>query len=155
MDCSKTNKRKILEQLEDDIHKSWLKDMDRVDEMNELINILNEILNLDNIEAYFQNDSDFDYFIKKFSKEVINNILRQHFVYGKNGDDVALQLLTVYLKIFIKFIDKSQYLPLWDSVKDIFDSSKAFYKAMMYGNMRIDPEIRNKKQMTNDHDNVY
>jgi hypothetical protein len=150
----KTNLRKKIEQIEDDIHKSWLKDQDRVKEMLELVSILEQILNSDTIELFFENESDYDYFIKKFSKEVINNILRQHFVFGENGDDVALQVIELYLKIFLKFMDKTQYIPLWDSIKEIFDSSKAYYKAMMYGNIRIDVEQRNKKQMSNDYYNV-
>jgi ubiquitin carboxyl-terminal hydrolase 34 len=151
MENEKTLIRKTLEQLEDDIHKSWLKDLDKVKEFKTLTNILEEILNSNSIEEYFKNEqTDIDYFIKKFSKETINNILRQHFVYGENGDDVALNVLLIYLKIFLKFLDKAQYIPLWESIKEIFDPSKAFYKATMYGNMRIDPDIRNKKQMSND-----
>lgn len=150
----KTNLRKSLEQLEDDIHKSWLKDQDKVKEMHEIIEILEKILNGDTIEAFFEDESDYNYFTKKFSKEVINNILRQHFIFGPNGDDVALQIIVLYLKIFLKFMDKVQYVQLWESIKNIFDCSNAYYKAMMYGNMRIEAEQRNKKQMSNDHFNV-
>jgi hypothetical protein len=155
MENQKSIIRKTLEQLEDEIHKSWLKDLDKVKEFNELLYILQGILDSESIEAYFQNDqSDVDYFIKKFSKETINNILRQHFVFGENGDDVALSVLTTYLQIFLKFIDKPNYGPLWDSIKEIFDSSKSFYKAMMYGNIRIDQERRSKKQMSGEYYNV-
>lgn len=155
MENTKTILRKTLEQLEDDIHKSWLKDLDKVKELYELNNILQQILDSESIEAFFGNDlSDTEYFLKKFSKETINNILRQHFVYGESGDDVALNTLTLYLKIFIKFMERPLYVPLWESIKEIFDPTKSYYKAMMYGNMRIDTERRNKKQLSADSYNV-
>jgi hypothetical protein len=155
MEKVKSELRQKLEQLEDDIHKSWLKDLDKVKELKELIEILEQILEKDSIEASFENDAEtFEYFIKKFSKETISNILRQHFIYGENGDDVALEVLVLYLKIFLKFLEKPQYIPLWDSVKEIFDTNKSYYKAMMYGTARIDLERKNKKQMSGEYYNV-
>ena len=147
----KTKLRKKLEELEDDIHKSWLKDLDKVKEISEITEILNQILNMDSIEKFFENDNDFDYFLKKFSHEVINNILRQYNVYGNNGDDVAFNLLLCYVKIFLKFFEKPAYLPLWESVKEIFDPMKSFYKTMQYSNNRT---INDKKLITADKFNV-
>ena len=150
MNTDKTNIRKKLEELEDDIHKSWLKDLDKVKEITELTEILKQILEKDTIEGFFENDSDFDYFIKKFSHEVTNNILRQYNVYGSNGDDVAFEMLLSYLRIFLKFFDKPNYLPLWESVKEIFDPFKSFYKSVQYSNRTINE----KKQITADKYNV-
>src|SRR4051812_24773983 len=95
--------RKKLEQLEDDIHKSWLKDLDKTKEMMELTELLNSFLNLSSLEQALTNSEDLDYFLKKFTKEVITNILRQTFVYGENGDDVALGVLSSFLKLFLHF----------------------------------------------------
>ena len=77
---------------------------------------------------FFTNQSDFEYFIKKFSQVVINNILRQHIIFGKNGDDVAFFVLIKYLKLFNKFLHNPNYFPLWDLIKEIFDSTKSYYK---------------------------
>jgi hypothetical protein len=151
MNTEKTSLRKKLEELEDDVHKSWLKDLDKVKEIGELTEILRQILDRDTIESYFENDSDFDYFIKKFSHEVISNILRQYNVYGVNGDDVAFQMLLTYVRIFLKFFEKPAYLPLWESVKEIFDPMKSFYKSVQYANNR---NLNEKKLITADKYNV-
>lgn len=151
MNTEKTSLRKRLEELEDDIHKSWLKDLDKVKEMAELTDILKQILTKDSIESYFENESDFDYFIKKFSHEVISNILRQYNVIGANGDDVAFELLLAYVNIFLKFLDKPAYSPLWDSVKEIFDPMKSFYKCLQYSSNKTTNE---KKLINADKFNV-
>jgi hypothetical protein len=156
MENNKTNIRKVLETIEHEIHFSWLRDLDKTNELQELIKILEEILNCSSIEEYFEkNESDFDYFIKKFSKECINNILRQHYVYGENGDEIASNVLLIYLKLFLKFYHFNNYIPLWDSVKEIFDSSKPYYKGMGF-NMasKIDQDKRLKKQMSAEYFNV-
>lgn len=151
MNTEKTNLRKKLEELEDDIHKSWLKDLDKVKEINEITEILKQILDKDSIESYFENESDFDYFIKKFSHEVIHNILRQFNVIGANGDDFAFELLLNYVKIFLKFLEKPAYIPLWESVKEIFDPLKSYYRSAQYSNNR---NINEKKQINADKYNV-
>ena len=151
MNTEKTNLRKKLEELEDDIHKSWLKDLDKVKEITEISEILKQILEKDSIESYFENESDFDYFIKKFSHEVIHNILRQFNVIGANGDDVAFELLLNYVKIFLKFLEKPAYIPLWESVKEIFDPLKSYYRSAQYSNNR---SLNEKKQINADKYNV-
>lgn len=134
----KTEIRKTLEQLEDDVHKSWLRDLDKVKEFNDLYGILQNILNSNSIEEYFQNNaSDVNYFLNKFSTEVVNNILRQPFVYGTNGDDVAFNILCMYLRIFLKFMNIVEYAHLWEAIKDIFDCSKSYYKGTSYSSNRI------------------
>ena len=151
MNIEKTSLRKKLEELEDDIHKSWLKDLDKVKEISEIIEILKEILNKETIESYFENETDFDYFLKKFSHEVIQNILRQYNVYGTNGDDIAFELLLSFVRIFLKFFEKPAYLPLWESVKEIFDPMKSFYKSVQYSNNR---NLNERKQISADKFNV-
>ena len=134
----KTQIRKTLEELEDDVHKSWLRDLDKVKEFHSLYSILDEILKKDTIEEYFQNNaSDVQYFLNKFTTETVSNILRQPFVYGPNGDDVAFSVLQQYLRIFLKFMNNPNYAHLWDSIKDIFDSAKSYYKGTSYTNTRI------------------
>ncbi len=159
--CISENKkskiRLLLESLETDIHIGWLRDMEKVNELLELNKILIDILNSDSIEIFFNNnESDFEYFIKKFSKETLNNILRQNFIIGDDGDDLGLEILGNYLKIFIKFMNKTKYLPLWESIKDIFDYNKSFYKGTGYNGIlsKIDIDRRKRKLLTSDEFNV-
>jgi len=141
---SKSEIRKKLEDLEDHIHKSWLKDLDKVKEFMELDIILEELLTKDSIEEFFANiQSDVDYFIKKFSQVVISNILRQHIIYGKGGDDVAFGVLVKYLWLFNKFMHVPNYYPLWEFVKEIFDYSKSYYK----GSISSSSKVNNEKKM--------
>ncbi len=138
--------RKVLEDLESDIHISWLRDQDKVKEFNSLYVILDDILSKDSIETYFENNaSDVNYFLNKFSNEIILNILRQPYVYGVNGDDVALNILCQYLRIFLKFMNNPNYSPLWNSIMEMFDYSKTFFKGLSYGSIRI---LNEKKLMT-------
>ena len=143
---TKTEIRKTLELLEDDIHKSWLRDLDKVQELEKLSQILETINSSPTIEEFFNcNQSDFSYFTGKFSQETINNILKQQWVYGPNGDDVALGILLSYLKLFLKFwdkTDKTQYSNLWEAVKDIFDYNKSYYKGSSYNT-----KVQNDKKL--------
>lgn len=154
----KSEIRMVLENIESEIYKSWLRDLDKTSELRELNeNILKKILLCESIEDYFENNqSDFDYFIKKFSKDTINNILRQQYIFGDQGDMLALTVLISYLKILTKFMNKNQYFPLWDSIKDIFDYNKPFYKGTGYVAVsnKVDPVARSKKLMSPDEYNV-
>lgn len=156
MENTKSQIRKTLETLEHEVHLSWLRDLDKSTELLELEKILEDILNSNSIEEFFEkNESDFDYFIKKFSKECINNILRQHYVYGENGDEIASNILLLYLKMFLKFINYNNYLPLWESIKEIFDPTKPYYKGVGYNSVaRIDQDKKFKKQMSAEYFNV-
>lgn len=160
---TKSTLRKKLEELEDEIHKGWLKDQDKVKELNDLADILEQILAKDNIEDFFEFTTDMDYFMRRFSHETLNNILRQHLIYGDNGDEVALNVLFLYLKIFYKFMERPQYIPLWENVREIFDYNKSYYKGTLYGSNRLCNEKKlisaekfnetmliRKEQVTND-----
>ena len=101
----KTEIRYKLEMLEEAIKNSWLRDLDKTKEMNELIHIQELMLTSPSIASFFENNqSDFEYFSTKFSHEVINNIKLQPAVYGENGDDIALNILNNYLGFVVKFI---------------------------------------------------
>jgi len=134
---------KKMESLQESIYISWLKDLDKVNEIIECHNLLSDIINkcekIEDIENYFNNNQDdFDYFINTFTKQVIQNILRQNIVYGENGEDKAFDVLIDYLKIFLKFIlnhnDKNniKLFPLIEYIKEIFDDSKSYYKPYPY-----------------------
>ena len=156
MENNKTKIRKTLESIETEVHLSWLRDLDKTTELLELKEILTAVLSHNSIEEYFQNDeSDTEYFIRKFSKETICNILRQHYIYGENGDEIALEILLLYLKIFLKFMYENNYMVLWDSVKEMFDPSKPYFRGMGFNTMtKIDANKRFKKQMSAEFFNV-
>ena len=145
----------LLEKIQNEIYLSWLKDLDKTAEFKALISILEGILESESIEAYFKMDlNNINFFLNKFSKEVINNILRQSITPGENGDDLALEVLVDYVKIFLKFLTSKfavNYLPLFENLKDIFDSSRSFYKC---NNTYSMSEIRQKKCMTPEFFNV-
>ena len=88
-----------LHHLASEIKISWIRDTDKTDAMKKLTKILTDILNkYETLEdAFNQDEKLLQYFMTEFIEEVINNILQQTFVYGKNGDDIALELLyTIY-----------------------------------------------------------
>lgn len=144
-----SEKKKELRILEEQVKQSWLNDADKVVEFNELISILEKILEKNTIEEYFDgNESDIQYFITKFSASVISNILKQYSVYGRNGDDVAYQVLLQYLKLFDKFLHNPKYLPLFSSIKEIFEWNKNFYRGYALAT------VKSKKNLSADEYNV-
>ena len=52
-----------MERLSEAVYKSWIRDMDKVEEMKEVHEFLTEILSKDTIEDYFQSSNDFNFFI--------------------------------------------------------------------------------------------
>ena len=155
----KTDIRKKLEELADDINKSWLHDLDKAKEYMDFRDLLLKVLESEKLEHFFNdNQSDFEYFCGKFSHDAIANILKQHFIFGLNGDETAFEILTAYIQIYLKFLFSSElpqpYYTLFDSIKEIFDSNKSFYKATYSPNQKgvnkIDPDIKAKKQMSSE-----
>ncbi|MCQ2815956.1 MAG: hypothetical protein MJ252_01700 [archaeon] len=116
-----------LDSLKHEIHISWLKDTAKVEEMQRVHEILREIFSLDKMEDYFKNPETFQYFMKDFTGDVLNNILAQATVYGENGEISAFQILKDYMDLFIKFHNNPSYSILWMKVKEIFSANKPFY----------------------------
>ena len=156
----KTLIRDTLEQIENAIHLAWLKDLDKTNDLIVLIKILKKILEFNTIEEFFDNKhSDFEYFIRKFSNEVLNNLLRNEAIQGDKGDQYALENFICYQNIFLKFfgVGKQEYTPLIESIKEIFDPRKSFYKSNNITNLnpKISTEQFNKKRISGDYYNVY
>ena len=125
----KTMMRYKLEMLEEAIKSSWLRDLDKTKEMNELIQIQEMMLKSPSIASFFENNqSDFEYFSTKFTHEVINNITLQPAVFGENGDDIALNILNNYLLLWLKFHKDSTCIPLWDEVREILKPNHQYFK---------------------------
>ena len=119
-----------LESLSCDVKNSWIHDCDETNSMKEIIEIINGIMIMDSIEDYFLNDkNDLNFFMGEFSKVVISNILSQPVIYGEDGDQIGLNLLFHYIKLFMKFHNKKEYSLLFENVRKIFvdNISKYFF----------------------------
>ena len=109
-----------LQAFSEDIRISWVSDMDRTETMENLIVILEQIISKSSLEEYFGNDQKTQkFFTTDFIHSVITNILKQPYVYGKNGDDIALNLLFHIYKLFYKFYNQN-YPELFESIRSIF-----------------------------------
>lgn len=160
----KSEKLLNLERLENSVYISWIRDEDKVAELEEIIHILKEMLQLDSIESYFRstNPEDlkenfdkaaYNHFITKFSESVILNLSRQYYVYGTNGDDVCLEIFVLFTKLFLKHMDNPELMCLFSNIKEIFDSNKPYYKGGYHiGGVgsNVVKTINHKKQMTSE-----
>lgn len=144
MSENKVNKTIILDKLEklnSAILESYLRDNDKTIEILEIQKIISEIIQSNSLECYFnKNTGDLEYFTRKFIKDTIQNILRQPVIYGKNGDEIAIDLLVSYLMLMTKICDYNinnnsnvvYYNYLVDNIKEILDSSKSFFRESNY-----------------------
>ena len=116
-----------LHHLASEIKISWIRDTDKTDAMKKLTKILTDILNkYETLEdAFNQDEKLLQYFMTEFIEEVINNILQQTFVYGKNGDDIALELLYTIYKFILKYHQNTKYSPLFERIREIVNTSKS------------------------------
>ena len=144
---NKTNLRIKLEHLENQIHISWIRDLDKTKELKEINLILESLYKTNNFEEFFNNVTpDIVYFFQKFSKEVVNNILRQPIIYGEKGDDIAIQVLTSFMKLFSSLVNKSYCAAsIYETMKDILDHNKSFYKGTISTSQKSSNE---KKQLS-------
>ena len=119
--------RKLLS-LAIDIRNSYQHDCDETDSIKEIIEIIKSILIMASLEEYFSNNqTDLNYFMGEFSKEVIEYTLRQDKVYGDNGHELALDLLFHFIKLFFKFHKIKEYSNLFENIRKIFDLSSSYF----------------------------
>ena len=124
----KPETQRKLESLAQNIKKSWHQDCDETDSMKEIIEIIDGMLIMTSLEEYFSNNqSILDYFMGDFSEEVIENILRQPVVFGDKGDEIAMELLFHFVKLFMKFHKNKEYSPLFEKIRKIFSKEKSSY----------------------------
>ena len=146
---NKSDTYKLLESLCQDVQLSWQKDIDETSSMKKIIEIIDGILLMTSLEEYFSNNkTDLDYFMGEFSKEVINHILYQEVVYGENGDDIALDLIFHFIKLFMHFHKHKEYAPLFEKIRKIF--SKEFSN-----NYFVTPKKNYKKEINPIKGNTY
>ena len=139
-----------LEQLSRDVRNSWSNDCDETDSMKEIIEMINGMLVMTSLEDYFLNDKvDLEYFMGEFSKEVLTNILLQPIIFGENGDQIGLDLLYHYIKLFMKFHKKKEYSNLFENIRKIFSkpNSNQFFNPKAHS---FKKEINKKKKFNYD-----
>ena len=120
----KTIKFDRLLQLSDDLENSWKKDRDETKSMEEAISILKEVNTKSSIEEYFQNiEKDYSYFNESFIPNIIKYISHQSYVYGKNGDDLALELLFQVYKLF-EIFHKKNYPSIFKGIRLMFKNNE-------------------------------
>ena len=139
----KSHLRQTLETIEYAIKESWHNDIDATAQLTELISIQTNILSSTSFQSYFPSENDFQYFITRFTEETITNILREHPVPGKDGDDIALTVLTNYILFYTKFYNDQQLILLWSKVKFIFNQSANYFSqgnGHQYGNLIHNPK---------------
>ena len=119
-----------LESLSLNVRKSWVEDSDQTDSMKEIIEIIDGMLIMTSLEDYFLNNkTDLDYFMGEFSKEVLTYTLNQPVIFGENGDEIGMDLIYHFVKLFMKFHQNKEYAPLFEKIRKIFskDNSNSFF----------------------------
>ena len=130
-----------MQNLGDQIKKSWMQDTDKTSEMKILISFLEDISKYPKLENYFENKSELDYFCNSFTQDVIKNILIQPVVYGENGDEIALKLLINFILIFIKNIENNYFndsvINYYKQILKIFKNDNNYYNSSNKNNCKI------------------
>ena len=137
-----------LQSLCQDIKHSWFQDRDETASMKEIIEIIDGMLIMTSLEDYFSdNKKDLDYFIGDFTKDVISYILIQPVIFGDNGDEIALDLIYHFIKLFMHFHKNKDYAPLFEKIRNIFSNkySISFFNPNSRSNKK---EINPKKEYT-------
>ena len=115
-----------LLELSVDLENSWKKDKDETKSIEEVISILKEINTKSSIEEYFQNiEKDYSFFQETFIQNIIKYISHQSYVYGKNGDDLALELLFQVYKLF-EIFHKKNYPSIFSRIRLMFKNNENF-----------------------------
>ena len=149
---NKSDNYRNMESLSADIRKSWQADCDGTNSMKEISQIINGILVMSSIEEYFSNNKeDLEFFMGEFSDNVIELILMQPVIYGDNGDDIALDLLFNYVKLFMRFHKNKDYSTLFENIRKIFSLQNHYYiKQNSHYKKDINPKKGNTYEQFNE-----
>ena len=121
-----------LQSIANEIKTSWLRDCDRTEYMISLTKIIKEMLTKETLEEYFSNNEEvLNYFMGDCMQEVIQYILIQPIIFGDNGDEIGLELLTNINKLFLKFHKNKKYAPLFEKIRTIFNdrTTRSFFSS--------------------------
>ena len=137
-----------LKIIHNDILESYQSDIDKIESFKDLIQILEELIKIEKVENFFDgNTKIIDYFFQKFIPETLNNILRQNYIPGENGDDIGLNILTLYIKLLITILKQDEAKFLCKIIDRIFYSEFNFYKGETFHYNNIPKEVKKKKLM--------
>ena len=109
---------KTLKNLCDELNQINYKD--KTDEMEKIIAILKDIVSKDSLEEFFENENEITFFSNKFIPSILENIGNQSYVHGKNGDDIALDLLFEIYRLFSRFHHNKKYSKIFESIRNQF-----------------------------------
>ena len=142
---NKSENYQKLQSLCNDIKRSWINDCDETESMKEIIELIKGMLIMSSLEEYFSNNkNDLDYFMGEFTKEVIFNILTQPVIFGDNGDQIGLDLIFHFIKLFMHFHKNKEYAPLFEKIRKIF--SKDYSTSLFNPNSKSSKKENNPKK---------
>ena len=126
-ESDKIENYKTLEILCEEIKQSWIEIKDKTNIMEKIINILKDINSKKSLEEYFDNnEKDLQYFLDTFIQTVMLSILNQPYVQGKNGDDIALELLFQIYLLFSNFHHNKKYYQILQCIRKLFENNSNF-----------------------------
>ena len=103
------NTLQLLQKIQNDILDSFQSGTDELESYKQLISILEELIKLEKVEKFFNGNREIiDYFFQKFNYDIINNILHINYIPGENGDEIALQILILYCKLFVTILKEEE-----------------------------------------------
>ena len=118
-----------LQAIVQDFKNGNLNSDDKTISMRDAISMFESINESDkSLEEFFNNsEKELDYFMKDFLDEIINRILSQQYIFGDDGDEIALELLYQIYKLFEKFHYNSNYFQLFQKIQKLFNRENNFY----------------------------
>ena len=130
-----------LQAIVQDLKNGNLNNEDKTISMRDAISMFESINDSEkSLEEFFSNnEKELNYFMKDFLDEIINRILPQSFIFGEEGDDIALELLYQIYKLFEKFHYNSNYFQLFKKIQKLFNSQNNFYLSNLKSN-NINPK---------------
>ena len=138
----------LLQKIQNDILESFQSGSDEIESFKQLIPILEELIKLEKVEKFFNGNREIiDYFFQKFIPDTTNNILHIKYVPGENGDDIALQILTLYVKLFITILKEEEVKYFYESITHIFYNKYNFYRGEKNEYINISKDVMKKKLM--------
>jgi len=142
------NTLQLLQKIQNDILDSFQSGTDELESYKQLISILEELIKLEKVEKFFNGNREIiDYFFQKFNYDIINNILHINYIPGENGDEIALQILILYCKLFITILKEEEEKYFLELIPHIFCYKYNFYRGEKNDYINISKDAMNKKLM--------
>ena len=130
-----------LQAIVQDLKNGNLNNEDKTISMSDAISMFESINESEkSLEEFFNNnDKELNYFMKDFLDEIINRILPQSYIFGEDGDDIAVELFYQIYRLFEKFHYNSNYFQLFKKIQKLFNNQNNFYLSNLKSN-NINPK---------------